>query len=109
MSRTDAHRPARVWLADEPQLVHERHDHTRSACPLADGGPLPVDAAAGCRRELDWRVPLCGCPMCSGALWRDADRGARRTAERILTRAAARGADDAELERLEATVEYRSR
>jgi hypothetical protein len=109
MSRTDAHRPYDVWIADEPRLVREHHDHSVHACPRDAGRLLPVDAAAACHLELDSRVRLCGCPLCSGSYWGGVADRARRCAERALTRAAARGADPLELERLEATADRRGR
>ena len=85
MSRTDAHRPYRVWIADHPELVVECHNH-----------------ATGERRQrLTAIVRLCTCELCRGHLSRIRARRALRTAERVYNRSAARGADDAELAYLE--------
>ena len=85
MSRTDAHRPYDVWLADQPELVVECRDH----------------ATGEARQHLSCLVRLCTCNLCRGHLWRIRARRALRTTERAFTNAAARGADEAELERLE--------
>ncbi len=85
MSRTDAHRPYDVWIADHPELVVECHDH----------------ATGECRRYLSPLVRLCSCNLCAGHPWRVRAGRAMRTTERAFTNAAARGADEAELERLE--------
>lgn len=109
MSRTDAHRPYAVVLADHPELVRERHDHRATGCPLDEGRPLSDDPSSPCSIGLPQWAWLCNCPKCSGSYWRRAAAGARRSAERILTRAAARGGTQEELERLENTLHHRSR
>lgn len=104
MSRTDAHRPIWVWLNDHPDLVRESHNHASGRCDLP-AAPFTVDALnwrhCRCHVHLDWTVRVCACDLCSENIWRRATERSRRAAERALERAAACGADEAELEVLE--------
>lgn len=100
MSRTDAHRPRHVWVEDHPELALEVHDHRSGPCDLPGRG----EGEGRCSRELDWSIRTCSCAMCSGRAERTHARGSRRSSERALLRAAARGADDPELEELEGRI-----
>lgn len=89
MSRTHAHRPWWTWLTDA-RVCHEDHDHTDGPCGLPDplkqldairtgADGIPSEFATGATRcrwvvDLDLIPPNCGCPMCTGAPWRRADR-----------------------------------
>ena len=105
MSRTDAHRPEWVWMNDHPDLVRTTHAHSTGRCDLPTAPFSDADlgwSTHHCRVFLDWdRVRLCSCALCTFAAWRRRQERSRRTAERALARAAAYGADEADLERLE--------
>lgn len=107
MSRTDAHRPRAVWIADHPELVHEHHDHRAGSCSLAEGSPPLGWQPERCYLELSWQVRLCACPLCSGHLDRAVERRSQRRAARLLERAAVRGGEEVELEELEARAYQR--
>lgn len=102
MSRTDAHRPVRVWLLDHPELVLETHDHRVTACDLPESVHAQTHGpATRCRRELHPIAITCHCDLCSATVSRRRDRRTVRTRERLLCRAAARGAGLEDLERME--------
>lgn len=113
MSRTDAHRPPLVWINDHPDLVREVHDHRDGVCSLPPSGPYaPEDlgwSRGRCHVQLDWRVRLCACALCSGGPFRAAARRAARAQTRALLRAAVRGAPAEDIELAEARVAQRAR
>jgi hypothetical protein len=104
MSRTDAHRPAFVWVNDHPELAREHHDHINGVCELTLDEPHRQFGRGCCYVDLDWTVRLCSCAMCSGRPWRRANLRRRRAAERTLTGLAVRGASQEELEEAEGAV-----
>lgn len=84
MSRTDVHRPYRVWLADHPELAIAIHRHNGSVCDLPDDR-----AAVGtrCRWELPPHTgPKCSCSLCGGGPWHKADVRKRRQRDRTFLR-----------------------
>lgn len=101
MARTYTHRPRWVQATARPDLAREHHDHCNGICDLL-GAEDPFTGGRGaCYRYLDWSVRTCSCDLCSGRPYRRAALRRRRAAERTLLRAAARGAEDVEIERLE--------
>lgn len=84
VSRTDAHRPYRVWLADHPELVTAHHCHGQAACDL------PLDrsvSATGCRWSLIPSAPsLCCCDVRHAGSWRRLDVRRCRQRDRLLLR-----------------------
>lgn len=113
MSRTDAHRPARVWVNDHPELVVEVHDHRDGVCDLGgvpSGERADVPQRRGsCYAELDRFVKLCSCPLCTLRLGRTRARRSQRTAWRAWQAAAQRSASPEELEWLEGRALARRR
>ena len=110
MSRTDAHRPYWVHVNDHPERVIEHHDHRDGHCTLpAAQGPRWTDSRPVCDRWLRPDIHTCGCPMCTGSVERRIMIRRARASERVLLRAAARGADEAELDTLEGRVLHRAR
>lgn len=108
MSRTDAHRPAHVIMADHPELTEIHHDHRRGTCDLPESpaaAHLAPDAAwTWCDYRLSWQVRTCGCSMCTGGpARRTARRGERRAARQALHVAATLTAEE-DLERTLARV-----
>ena len=107
MSRTDAHRPMEVWIADEPSKRVERHNHINHPCDLPD--PTDNEAAGyrrdGCYWDLNWyEVRLCSCDMCSGAYGRKRGRRRSRSLERRLAIAYIRGEETRRIEALEGAL-----
>jgi hypothetical protein len=99
MSRTDAHRPYRVWLADHPELAVAEHDHAAHAVDVCD---LSHDRAASgtrCRWALPAHAgPRCSCALCGGGPWHRIDVRRRRQAERSALRLARDLAGPADLD-----------
>lgn len=86
MSRTVAHQPAWVRLAD-PALRVAVHDHRDGRCDLPDPGVRPVHRTR-CRWRLDTHAagPTCGCALCADAPWRRAQRRRDRHRARVALR-----------------------
>ena len=84
MSRTDAHRPYRVWLADHPELAVAEHCHGAELCDL------PNDRASSgtrCQWILTEAAPrLCSCSLCGGGIWHRLDVRRRRRADKLALR-----------------------
>jgi hypothetical protein len=82
MSRTDAHRPYRVWLADHPEFAIAKHRHAARACDLPT---VPGPADTHCRWVLSQDAPrLCCCELCHGSAWRRFETRSRRQRDRLL-------------------------
>jgi hypothetical protein len=87
MSRTDAHRPYRVWLADHPQHAVALHSHAAHGASLCDLPPDRTVAGTRCRWELPYYAgPRCSCALCGGGPWHRLDTRRRRQQERLALR-----------------------
>ena len=92
MSRTDKTRPFWVRATDDHGCAEACHDHRSGPCDLPPLGRWRRTVASGadrarrCRWEPAWWKITCGCPMCTGQIWRRPDNRRERRRTRVALR-----------------------